>query len=441
MATRYEYFDTAGDSSYIIRGAQWAAQTFTPQANYTITHITLALTRAGSPGNLTIGIKATDGSAKPTGADLTTETVSQASITANIAVFGYIGFTIALTTPLAVTSGTLYAIVLSAPGGSSGNQYTWAFVIAGGYANGAGQYSTNSGSTWTGALTRDYLFETWNGTPTLPTATTQAATSVTTISAVGNGNVTALGECLKVQKYGVWYGLTATPRPGDYPDDLWVDKGSSTSTGAFTATIPTGMPDLTTGKIYYCCAFAMSMAGISYGADVTFSTGLRYPLSALSRIGAIRHIYQPGLFRMQVQIGGLSTMPERVDISARKQTIADIVPEATAPTATTTPPATVTTPSVVQHPVQPPGVEPPAFRPNLAIPVYIPPAKGAKGDILTPYARKVLEDKKEAASTLVEIQRLTTSANAPGITSYAREVLIRRINELKARLKVLYGQG
>jgi hypothetical protein len=92
------------------------------------------------------------------------------------------------------------------------------------------------------------------------TVTTQAATSLTINSAVGNGNITGLGgENATVR--GFEYGTT-----GSYGSTA-SDSGSFT-TGAFTKSI-TG---LASGTLYYARAFATNSAGTFYGSQITFTT-------------------------------------------------------------------------------------------------------------------------------------------------------------------------
>jgi len=66
----YEYYNTGDDSSQSVYGSNWYAQTFTSSIAHTITSVKLKLYRTGSPGTVTVSIRATDGSGHPILPDL-----------------------------------------------------------------------------------------------------------------------------------------------------------------------------------------------------------------------------------------------------------------------------------------------------------------------------------------------------------------------------------
>jgi parallel beta-helix repeat protein len=96
-----------------------------------------------------------------------------------------------------------------------------------------------------------------------PTITTQAVTNITSTSATGNGNITALGVPNPTQHGIVWntnaYPTTANSKTMD---------GPVSGTGAFTSS----MIGLTPGTLYHVRAYATNAAGTVYGEDVTFTT-------------------------------------------------------------------------------------------------------------------------------------------------------------------------
>ncbi len=96
-----------------------------------------------------------------------------------------------------------------------------------------------------------------------PTVTTQAATSILTTTATGNGNITYTGGVNPTLR-GFCWDLAANADP-DTLDSKVVETGSF-SNGAFTGNI-TG---LTPGAQYRVRAFALNSVGISYGTAVTF---------------------------------------------------------------------------------------------------------------------------------------------------------------------------
>jgi len=96
-----------------------------------------------------------------------------------------------------------------------------------------------------------------------PTVTTQAVSSIGTTTAIGNGNITALGVPNPTQ-HGVVWSISANPTTADSK----TTDGDILFTGAFTSSI-TG---LTPGMLYHVRAYATNTAGTSYGSDVSFTT-------------------------------------------------------------------------------------------------------------------------------------------------------------------------
>jgi hypothetical protein len=99
----------------------------------------------------------------------------------------------------------------------------------------------------------------------VPTVTTQAVTDVAETTATGNGNITDLGSPTSITAYGVcWSSSSTTPTVSDNQ----VSNGTTTSSGAFTASI-TG---LVAGTTYYVRAYATNVTGTAYGDVVSFTT-------------------------------------------------------------------------------------------------------------------------------------------------------------------------
>ena len=83
--TLYERYTTGEDHAAGIYGRYWKGQTFTigntgANENHNITSVKLKLFRQGSPGMLTVHIRATSGG-KPTGSDLTSGTTDGNTLT------------------------------------------------------------------------------------------------------------------------------------------------------------------------------------------------------------------------------------------------------------------------------------------------------------------------------------------------------------------------
>jgi hypothetical protein len=98
---------------------------------------------------------------------------------------------------------------------------------------------------------------------TPPTVTTQAVSSISTTTATGNGNITALGSP-NPTAHGVCWNISGTPTTSDSK----TDNGAKSSTGAYTASM-TSLSPFTT---YYVRAFATNTGGTSYGSEVSFTT-------------------------------------------------------------------------------------------------------------------------------------------------------------------------
>ncbi len=132
----------------------WSAQTFTPQITHPIYSIKMRFFRIGTPGTVTISIKATDSSGHPTGDDLCSATfdgdalgTSGSGAAAKEVVFG--------TNPI-LTAGLKYAIVIRSADPWSDQVVNW--LHADTYVNGNIETSVDSGSSWS-STTNDFWFE------------------------------------------------------------------------------------------------------------------------------------------------------------------------------------------------------------------------------------------------------------------------------------------
>ena len=124
-------------------------------------------------------------------------------------------------------------------------------------------YATNSvGTTYGGQVS----FTSYQQ----PTVTTQAVTNISTTSATGNGNITALGVP-NPTAHGVCWNTTGTPTTADNV----ADNGAASATGAYTA----AMSGLAPGTLYYARAFATNAVTTVYGSQVQFTA---YKLPAVT---------------------------------------------------------------------------------------------------------------------------------------------------------------
>lgn len=158
----FELYDGTGGTTY---GTTWRAQTFTTGSAYIITDVALYCWKYGSPGNITVSIRATDEDGKPTGPDLCAVTVSDSVISTFPTIVWY---TFTFSTTYALDDATKYAIVWRAPSGDGGNYFTPFGYDSAGYANGDYAYSDNSGAgpwNFLDPSNRDFNFRTYGGTP------------------------------------------------------------------------------------------------------------------------------------------------------------------------------------------------------------------------------------------------------------------------------------
>ena len=97
----------------------------------------------------------------------------------------------------------------------------------------------------------------------LKNITTQAVSSISTITATGNGNIITLG-IPNPTEYGVCWNTSTLPTISDSK----TEEGEATSTGAFTS----NMTGLTPNTTYYVRAYSTNDAGTNYGEEVSFTT-------------------------------------------------------------------------------------------------------------------------------------------------------------------------
>ena len=159
--TLYERFNTGDDETYAAHSVWWFMQRFTigntgTDENHNITSVKILAYRSGSPGTVTVSIRATDGEGKPTDNDLTSGTLNGNDFTTDTAGLWY-EFSL---TPYGLSAGTQYTIVMRAPAGNAGNSAKWRRDdTSPTYTGGNMGYSGDSGSTWTIVATTSGMFE------------------------------------------------------------------------------------------------------------------------------------------------------------------------------------------------------------------------------------------------------------------------------------------
>ena len=164
MSTLYENYNTGDDSFTLFYGAAWFAQSFTPSIAHKITSVKLKIKRIGSPGTLIVGIRATDGSGHPTGADLCSGTTNADNLPLHPAAYEWREITLGAGSNL--DASTKYAIVARIAGGDTNNKMMWATDITSPtYTDGVLCASLDSGGSWSSGNDYDLLFEEY-GDPT-----------------------------------------------------------------------------------------------------------------------------------------------------------------------------------------------------------------------------------------------------------------------------------
>lgn len=186
VAILYEHCNTGDTAGETFNGIYWRAQTFTPAADHTIEKVKLLLYRNGTPGTVTVSIRATDVNGHPTGGDLCSGTTDGDTLP-TAPTYEWRTITLGAGTPL--SAGLKYAIVVRCGGGI--NEVGWRYVVPSGYAGGNDEYSGDSGGTWATSANADWMFEEWGpGSPVAATVTFRqnAGDTALTVTVTGTGS-------------------------------------------------------------------------------------------------------------------------------------------------------------------------------------------------------------------------------------------------------------
>lgn len=154
---------TSGDDALSsFYDSNWIAQTFTTTTSFNTTSIKIKVKRTGTPGAITIGIRAVDGDSKPTGSDLTSGTLDYTDLIDD----GDTEWIVLPLTDYTLSASTTYALVIRSAGGDTSNKYEARIETTGTYSGGNNLTSDDSGSSWT-AATNDILFDLYGDTSTI----------------------------------------------------------------------------------------------------------------------------------------------------------------------------------------------------------------------------------------------------------------------------------
>ena len=155
----YERYNTGEDHAAGVYGRYWKGQTFTigntgENENHNITSVKLKLFRQGSPGIITVHIRATSGG-KPIGSDLTSGTTNGNTLTTS-----YAGeWREIVLTPCELSANTQYALIVSDASGDSSNRLAIKEdQTSPTYTGGSAIHSSQSGTTWE-TENKDLMFE------------------------------------------------------------------------------------------------------------------------------------------------------------------------------------------------------------------------------------------------------------------------------------------
>jgi hypothetical protein len=268
------------DSHYTqMYGDIWNSQGFVPSIDYTLTAIKLLMYRVGSPGDLIVSIQGTDGAGEPDGTDLCSETID-ADLLETTEAWRYINFS----SPIAVTAGTEYCIVLRALSGDGSNDVRWRIDTAGSYyTSGDRWYTSDGGVIWNQSAGAAQMFETYSEDSTIEEHYTNDSNLQEDISGLDERGQTF--TTIEAHTLGlVNLKLYRVNSPGTINVDIYAVDGTGKPTGASLGSGTYNGNSLTTdtdGAWY-----AIPMSGSSLAADTKYAIVVK-----ASSASASDHVY------------------------------------------------------------------------------------------------------------------------------------------------------
>jgi len=172
-AVEYITGDDEGVSTYAGATTYWIAQTLPTVGAFPANKVKLLMYREGSPGTVTVSIRAT-ASNVPDGADLTSGTTDGDTLTTGTA--GEWRET--TLTPYMLSATTKYAVVVRCANNNASNRLFIRDDSTPAYADGSHCYSSDSGASWTENVNKDWMFSVRGSTFVL-----NALTATVTVSA------------------------------------------------------------------------------------------------------------------------------------------------------------------------------------------------------------------------------------------------------------------
>jgi hypothetical protein len=271
---RFDYLNVGDDTAGDMHSILYYGQTFTPDVSYSIEYVKVKTYRTGSPGTVTMRVRATDGEGLPTGGDLcigTTDANAWATDTAGT------WYQINIVDGDVLVADETYAIIISL-GGNSSNYVGWRMDgddNGNGYTIGQRVYSSNSGGSWTGAPPydgQDYMFEIWGigqGVE-VPEARTDEATGVQYNEGIQWFEATLNGYCVDDggEACSAWFEYRVEGS-GESGWKLCVGVGDVVTDEAFDF----GLINLLSETTYDFRASVINSEDIHYGEILQFNTG------------------------------------------------------------------------------------------------------------------------------------------------------------------------
>lgn len=279
-----DYYKTGDDSQGLARGVTWLTQTFQASDSYSMSGVKLKLWRVGLPGTVTVSIRAT-AAGEPTGGNLASGTMDGDILSATSPGSWQ---EITFTSPIVLTSGTTYAIVVRATSGDLSNSVYWREDASSpSYASGSIGGSVDSGSTWTMYASSDFMFEAVEEDGNTRTITLTASAPVFDSDHVGalfklllpmspshiSGNASSadtsdacyIQDSIRLVTMGTWTGEIQLERSDD-GGDTWEPVGpvlSSTSDGTNYDEV-FDEPERTKDITYHLNIMVLSAGAIDY---------------------------------------------------------------------------------------------------------------------------------------------------------------------------------
>jgi len=157
---KIEYDETNHSSESSFGNLVWQTQSFTPSTDFQINKAGIYIKYAsGTYNDITLSIRADDGTGKPTGPDLTSGIITAFNNTSY-------SWKEAFLTPYMLSGGTKYHLQFKSPTSSTDCYWLWLDNTSPTYTGGTQVYSSNSGSSWTIYTSTDIMFRIYGKEPT-----------------------------------------------------------------------------------------------------------------------------------------------------------------------------------------------------------------------------------------------------------------------------------